>query len=214
VFFRAREIDVSESEIRRVIKRDEYYDDNADANDVKEVESVMMQKRAKLFTRNFGNRTDFKNISFEEAEKDLEHADIGEYVIRPSSKGPNHLTVTIKVAPGLIQHIDVVESGKQDPQSIGKTLTIGTQSFEDLDEIVAYYIDPLAQFAKDVVAHRKFKHMHEDELSTPLLFSSFFFRFSILTPFFFSLSFFLSQQSASSRLKSLLSPRRVHITSV
>ena len=39
----------------------------------------------------------FHNISFKQAEKMMESLDQGDLVIRPSSKGENHLTVTWKV---------------------------------------------------------------------------------------------------------------------
>lgn len=39
----------------------------------------------------------FHNISFNQAEKMMESLDQGDLIIRPSSKGENHLTVTWKV---------------------------------------------------------------------------------------------------------------------
>lgn len=39
----------------------------------------------------------FHNISFNQAEKMMETLDQGDLIIRPSSKGENHLTVTWKV---------------------------------------------------------------------------------------------------------------------
>lgn len=40
----------------------------------------------------------FHNISFSQAEKMMETLDQGDLIIRPSSKGENHLTVTWKVS--------------------------------------------------------------------------------------------------------------------
>lgn len=42
----------------------------------------------------------FHNISFNQAEKMMETLDQGDLIIRPSSKGENHLTVTWKVRNG------------------------------------------------------------------------------------------------------------------
>jgi len=39
----------------------------------------------------------------------------GEAIIRPSSKGADHLTLTWKVARGITQHVDVIEKGKTIP---------------------------------------------------------------------------------------------------
>lgn len=66
--------------------------------------------------------------------------DVGELMIRPSSKGPSHLAMTLKFFDGVYVHIDVVEGGKEhrDMTSflrLGKTLKIGDETFEDLDEV-------------------------------------------------------------------------------
>lgn len=45
--------------------------------------------------------------------------DQGEVIIRPSSKGADHLTITWKVADGIYQHIDVREEGKANAFSLG-----------------------------------------------------------------------------------------------
>lgn len=43
----------------------------------------------------------------------METMDQGDVIIRPSSKGENHLTVTWKVSDGIYQHVDVREEGKE-----------------------------------------------------------------------------------------------------
>jgi transcription elongation factor SPT6 len=48
----------------------------------------------------------------------------GEAIIRPSSKSPNHLTVTWKVTDDIFHHITVEEKEKQRPFEIGKKLFI------------------------------------------------------------------------------------------
>lgn len=49
----------------------------------------------------------FHNISFNQAEKMMETLDQGDLIIRPSSKGENHLTVTWKV------HSEVMNTQKK-----------------------------------------------------------------------------------------------------
>ena len=39
-------------------------------------------------------------------------------------QGSDHLTVTWKVADGILQHIDVVEEGKENAFSLGRSLLI------------------------------------------------------------------------------------------
>lgn len=69
----------------------------------------------------------FHNINFKQAEKMMETMDQGDVIIRPSSKGENHLTVTWKVSEGIYQHVDVREEGKENAFSLGSTLWINTE---------------------------------------------------------------------------------------
>lgn len=57
----------------------------------------------------------------------METMDQGDVIIRPSSKGENHLTVTWKVNDGIYQHVDVREEGKENAFSLGATLWINTE---------------------------------------------------------------------------------------
>ena len=66
--------------------------------------------------------------------------DPGESIIRPSSRGPSYLTLTLKVYSGVYAHKDIVEGGKEHKDitsllRIRKTLKIGEDTFEDLDEV-------------------------------------------------------------------------------
>lgn len=156
----------------------------------------------------------------------METLDQGDLIIRPSSKGENHLTVTwkvrnregvptnegtlevqrdqtythlmcggiltegipilssdvLQVADGIYQHVDVREEGKENAFSLGHTLWINNevrthsgfcfqtvvaatgrvcfnslQEFEDLDEITARFIQPMASFARDLLGHKYFQ---------------------------------------------------------
>lgn len=123
----------------------------------------------------------FKNIGFAECQKILENAEAGECVIRPSTRGFDHLTVSWKITDGVYQHVDVLEEGKENQFSLGRSLQIGddvrlstlsivllliqfvtipvygTQEYEDLDEIKARYIDPMAAFVRDVTRHKYYR---------------------------------------------------------
>ena len=71
--------------------------------------------------------------------------------MRPSSKGVGHLTVTWKVADDQYQHIDVTEEGKSEnglTSDVGKKLLIGKREFEDIDEILATYVTPMADYVR------------------------------------------------------------------
>jgi transcription elongation factor SPT6 len=64
----------------------------------------------------------------------------GEKVIRPSSRGPSFLTLTLKIFDGVFAHKEITEGGKDHKDitsllRLGKTLTIDNETFEDLDEV-------------------------------------------------------------------------------
>lgn len=92
-----------------------------------------------------------------EAEKCMANMDQGEVIIRPSSKGADHLTITWKVADKIYQHIDIREEGKANAFSLGKSLWIGGEEFEDLDEIIARHVTPMAAHARDLLYFRYYK---------------------------------------------------------
>ncbi|XP_031382982.1 transcription elongation factor SPT6 homolog [Punica granatum] len=104
----------------------------------------------------------FQNITADEAIEFLSDKDPGESVVRPSSRGPSFLTLTLKVCDGVYAHKDIVEGGKEHKDitsllRIGKTLKIGEDTFEDLDEVMDRYVDPLVGHLKAMLNYRKFK---------------------------------------------------------
>jgi transcription elongation factor SPT6 len=99
----------------------------------------------------------FHNIDYKQAEKMLATLDQGEAIIRPSSKANDHLTLTWKVHSGVHQHIDIREEGKDNAFSLGHELYINNESYEDLDEIIARYVQPMASYARDLTNYKTFK---------------------------------------------------------
>jgi len=102
------------------------------------------------------------NVSGIEAAKKLEDKEPGEVIVRPGSHR-NELRITWKFAEKVFVHINVSESGRDAASTIGNQLKIGDQSYSDLDEIVAMYIEPRVEFAKEMMSHRKFQDMTEKE---------------------------------------------------
>ncbi|KHN38799.1 Transcription elongation factor SPT6 [Glycine soja] len=104
----------------------------------------------------------FQNITADEAMEFLSDKDPGESIIRPSSRGPSYLTLTLKINDGVYAHKDIVEGGKEHKDitsllRIGKTLKIGEDTFEDLDEVMDRYVDPLVAHLKSMLNYRKFR---------------------------------------------------------
>jgi len=65
--------------------------------------------------------------------------------------------VTWKVCDGIYQHVDIKEQGKENAFSLGQSLWIGEEEFEDLDEIIARYVNPMASYARDLLNYKYFK---------------------------------------------------------
>ncbi|KAI0849321.1 transcription elongation factor Spt6 [Daldinia vernicosa] len=100
----------------------------------------------------------FKPFNSTQAEEFLGSQSSGDVVIRPSSKGNDHLTVTWKVADGVYQHIDVLELQKETEFSVGKTLRIGGKyTYTDLDELIVDHVKAMAKKVDEMMGHEKFK---------------------------------------------------------
>lgn len=145
------------SDLARRPPKDDFYDQEAEDADLKkEVDSKKVKSRQQ-YTKRVIVHPAFHNISYAEAVKLLRNMDQGEVVVRPSSKGTDHLTVTWKVADEVYQHIDVREVGKENTFSLGTSLYIGSEEFEDLDEIIARHINPMASYARDLTTFKYYR---------------------------------------------------------
>jgi len=102
----------------------------------------------------------FKPFNSTQAEQYLGSQAPGDAVIRPSSKGNDHLAVTWKVADGIYQHIDVLEMQKENDFSVGKILRIGSggkYSYSDLDELIVDHVKAMAKKVDEMMQHEKFQ---------------------------------------------------------
>ncbi len=100
----------------------------------------------------------FKPFNSTQAEQYLGSQAAGDVVIRPSSKGNDHLTITWKVADNVYQHIDVLELHKDNEFSVGKTLRIGGKyTYSDLDELIVDHVKAMAKKVDELMGHEKFK---------------------------------------------------------
>ncbi|KAK4236734.1 SH2 domain-containing protein [Achaetomium macrosporum] len=100
----------------------------------------------------------FKPFNGTQAEEYLGGLPPGEVVIRPSSKGNDHLAVTWKVADGVYQHIDVLELQKENEFSVGKVLRVGGKyTYSDLDELIVDHVKAMAKKVEELMQHEKFQ---------------------------------------------------------
>lgn len=102
--------------------RDPFYDQEREDKDNKTEDEKKREKQRKTYIKRVIVHPAFHNISYAEAEKCMVNMDQGEVIIRPSSKGADHLTITWKVADRIYQHIDIKEEGKANAFSLGKNL--------------------------------------------------------------------------------------------
>lgn len=138
-------------------RKDQCYDQEAeDADNKKETDAKKQQQRQQYIKRVIVHPS-FHNISYSEALKILDQLDQGEVIVRPSSKGADHLTATWKVTKDIYQHIDIREEGKENVFSLGQSLWIGNEEFEDLDEIIARYINPMSSYVRDLLNYKYYR---------------------------------------------------------
>lgn len=106
----------------------------------------------------------FRPFNSTQAEEYLGSQGRGDLVIRPSSKGPDHLAVTWKVSDNVYQHIDVLELDKTNQQATGVTLKVGGRySYSDLDELIVNHVKAMAKKVDEMMLHEKYQNLNKAE---------------------------------------------------
>lgn len=102
-------------------------------------------------------------MNYKEAEDYLAARPRGEVVIRPSTKGLDHISITWKVYDGIYKHIDVLEQNKPNDWSLGEILIINSIKYTEIDQIIAEYIDPMSRRISMIIEHAKYNRrpVHE-----------------------------------------------------
>jgi transcription elongation factor SPT6 len=112
----------------------------------------------------------FFSFSAIQAEEYLGSKEVGELVIRPSSKGFDHLVITWKVGNNAYQHLDVLEMNKANQFSLGKQLKIGKLTYTDLDDLIVNHVEAMAAKVKELTRDERFQTgTREDTGTFPLL---------------------------------------------
>ncbi|XP_028074126.1 transcription elongation factor SPT6 homolog [Camellia sinensis] len=164
VFLTCRENEMRSNRYQNNRDLDPYYHEDQSSS---QFEKEKARKEKELAKKHFKPRMivhpRFQNITADEAMEFLSDKDPGESIVRPSSRGPSFLTLTLKVYDGVYAHKDIVEGGKEHKDitsllRIGKTLKIGEDTFEDLDEVMDRYVDPLVTHLKTMLSYRKFRN--------------------------------------------------------
>lgn len=111
----------------------------------------------------------FLNVDRDGAIVHLEGKNQGEAVIRPSTKGIHFLSVTWKVAgeeDAVCFDFEIEEKEKveNDMLGLGRELRVGNEAYEDLDEVLARYLDPMVQFSNRIIENPKFRFGDEGDI--------------------------------------------------
>ncbi|KAI3742191.1 hypothetical protein L1987_59871 [Smallanthus sonchifolius] len=174
VFLSCKESDLRNDRSQNKENMDPYYHEDRDNL---ENEKEKARKAKELAKKHFKSRMivhpRFQNITADEAMEMLSDKEPGESIIRPSSRGPSYLTLTLKIYDGVYAHKDIIEGGKENKDitsmlRLGKTLKIGDDVFEDLDELMDRYVDPLVAQLKAMLAYRKFRDGGKAEVDESL----------------------------------------------
>jgi len=90
----------------------------------------------------------FKSCSWRDAEDQLSDKEPGEdaIIIRPSSRGWDHLNISWKLTQTICVHTDAVERNKK--------WEVEGQLFEDLDEVVYRFVVPMAEYGREMQSYR------------------------------------------------------------
>ncbi|KAK4315769.1 hypothetical protein Pmani_013007 [Petrolisthes manimaculis] len=152
----SRTSDLQDRDRKWKATRDAYYDHETEEKDLN-LDKKKREKTKTQYQKRVIAHASFRNIDYNEAEKVMQNLEQGEVIIRPSSKGNDHLTATWKVTEGICQHIDIQEQDKQNDFSLGQKLWIGNEEFEDLDEIIARYITPMAMNVRQILEYKYYK---------------------------------------------------------
>uniref|UniRef100_A0A2P2KHS7 Transcription elongation factor spt6 n=1 Tax=Rhizophora mucronata TaxID=61149 RepID=A0A2P2KHS7_RHIMU len=170
VFLVCRESEMRSNRYELVRNLDKFYHEDRSSM---QTEQEKARKEKELAKKHFKPRMivhpRFQNITADEAIEFLSDKDPGESIIRPSSRGPSYLTLALKIYDGVYAHKDIVEGGKEHKDitsllRIGKTLKIGEDTFEDLDEVMDRYVDPLVAHLKAMLNYRKFRRGNKAEV--------------------------------------------------
>lgn len=152
-------VSVREDTLREKFRRPiNYGSDGWDFRQENEDKEELREKDQKTGrTQRVVKHPNFKPFNATQAEEYLGSQPSGEVIIRPSSKGNDHLAVTWKVADNVYQHIDVLEMQKENEFAVGKLLRVGKYTYSDLDELIVEHVKAMARKVEEMMRHDKYQ---------------------------------------------------------
>ncbi|TYZ65130.1 hypothetical protein PybrP1_009428 [[Pythium] brassicae (nom. inval.)] len=155
-------VEDSVARIDRLVNQLAIDDDKAGANDMRTGPAPKRKKRQIAHPL-------FRNINCQTAMQYLREQPIGDVVIRPSTLGSDHLTLTWKMMDGVYRHFDVEEKNKPSEARIGQTLVIKEEPYENIDEMIARFVDPMNELVDEVLRYKYFKNLSLEEVHEDLI---------------------------------------------
>lgn len=125
-----------------------------DAEEEKQIS--MAEARAKR-THRVINHPYYFPLNGQQASDYLRSKERGDFVIRQSSRGDDHLAITWKLDKDLFQHVDILEQEKENPLALGKILIVENQKYHDLDQIIVEYLQNKVRLLNEITSNEKFK---------------------------------------------------------
>jgi transcription elongation factor SPT6 len=143
--------------------KDQFYDFETEMQMKQERQAKAKRATRRPYCKRVIVHPAFENIDCKTCEKKLAEMEQGHAIIRPSSQGQNFLTVSWKVTDGIYQHVTIREEGKANAFSLGHQLFIENETYEDLDEIIARYIQPMASYAREILKYNHSFNLNDDQ---------------------------------------------------
>jgi transcription elongation factor SPT6 len=141
----------------------EYFDVDAELRDIEELREAQAKLSKNSMRRNIQHPL-FRNFNWKQCVEFMRMKPPGSCLFRPSSKGRDHLSLTVKIAENIFQNIEVKELDKENEFTLGTKLRIEDQYFSDLDEIDAFYVEKLNKCFSNAFRHHKFRQGTSEEL--------------------------------------------------
>lgn len=163
-------LSLREEMLRIPYRKNQYYDPSSWDTDLERKDKEELQEKDKATgrTQRVVKHPLFRPFNSTQAEEYLGSQAIGDAVIRPSSKGNDHLAVTWKVADGVYQHIDVLELQKENEFSVGRQLRIGGKyNYSDLDELIVDHVKAMAKKVDEMMQHEKYQKGSKSDIGKP-----------------------------------------------
>ena len=148
--FSLLEEDIKRADAPKFVKDPLKWDMAAEEEDKQREEA---KERAKLAKTKNVQHPLFFNFTFKQAEEYLAPQAVGDCVLRPSSRGPDYLTVTWKVANNLFQHLSIQEVNHAGT----KEYIVEHKRYADLDQLIFQHVQAIAKHVDAMCRHPKFR---------------------------------------------------------